>query len=108
MNIHTSPAAQRNGARQADPPKGGMQSAASHEMKFREDAAGYVAAMLAELRQISAKAGFDKLVSSLDAAYYVAYGALDDKARETASEPVAAAPKAPAENNSNSMEQKTA
>lgn len=108
MNIHTAPPSQRNGARQADPLKGGGQTAAPHEMKFREDAAGYVAAMLAELRQISAKAGFDKLVSSLDAAYYVAYGALDDKARETAAEPVGTGRKPSEEKNLNTPEPKTA
>ena len=36
----------------------------------------YVADMLTELRQIAAKAGFDKLVTSIDAAYYEAYAAL--------------------------------
>jgi len=95
MNIHISPASQRNGARQSEPPKAGAPSAAPHEIKYREDAAGYVAAMLAELRQISARAGFDKLVSSIDAAYYDAYGALDAKGREAAAEPRVTAPETP-------------
>lgn len=85
MNIYASPAVQRNGARQAD--ENGASPAAAHEIKYRQDAAGYVAAMLAELRQIAGKAGFDKLVKSLDAAYYDAYGALDAKAREAAPAP---------------------
>lgn len=66
--------------------------ATGHEIKYREDAATYVAAMLAELRQIAGKAGFDKLVRSLDTAYYDAYGALDAKGREAAPAPRAAAP----------------
>lgn len=73
----------------SDPPSysrtaraGAPGEAPPHEMKYREDAAGYVAAMLAELRQIAGKAGFDRLVKSLDAAYYEAYGALDARARD--------------------------
>lgn len=77
MNIHTSPASQRNGARHADGEAGTGQP---HDIKYRQDAASYVAAMLAELRQIAGKAGFDKVVKSLDAAYYEAYSALDGKA----------------------------
>lgn len=49
----------------------------SHEIKYRLDAARYVAAMLTELRQIAGKAGFDKLVTAVDAAYYEAYAAQD-------------------------------
>ena len=80
MNIYTSPSAARaNGREEAAP--------VAHEIKFRQDAASYVAAMLAELRQIAGKAGFDKLVKSLDTAYYDAYGALDAKAREAAPAP---------------------
>lgn len=78
MNIHSAAPRQDSGADGAPP---------AREMKYREDAAGYVAAMLAELRQIAGKAGFDKLVKSLDAAYYDAYGALDARARETAPPP---------------------
>ena len=63
------------------------ETAQPHEIKYRQDAANYVAAMVAELRQIAGKAGFDKLVKSLDAAYYDAYAALDAKARETAPAP---------------------
>jgi hypothetical protein len=37
--------------------------------------------MLTELRQIAEKAGFDKVVSSIDAAYYDAYAALGSNAR---------------------------
>ncbi len=47
--------------------------ASAHEIKYRQDAANYVAAMVAELRQLSGKAGFEKLVAALDAAYYEAY-----------------------------------
>lgn len=65
----------------------GTAQATGHEIKYREDAAAYVAAMLAELRQIAGKAGFDKLVRSLDTAYYDAYGALDAKGREAAPAP---------------------
>jgi hypothetical protein len=51
------------------------------ELHYQQDAANYVSAMVAELRQIAAKAGFGKLVTALDAAYYEAYGAIDPKAR---------------------------
>lgn len=47
----------------------------AREIKYRHDAANYIAAMLAELRQIAGKANFEKLVTSLDAAYYDAYSA---------------------------------
>ncbi len=52
------------------------------EIRYRHDAARYVAAMLTELRQIADKAGFDRLVTAVDAAYYEAYAALDS-GRET-------------------------
>jgi hypothetical protein len=91
MNIHASPAAQRTASRHSGPDSDG---APAHEIKYRQDAAGYVTAMLAELRQIAGKAGFDKLVKSLDAAYYEAYGALDAKAREAAAAPGKGAPAA--------------
>ena len=56
------------------------------EIKYRMEAASYVAAMIAELRQISGKAGFAKLVGVLDAAYYEAYTLTDAKAEpQTAS-----------------------
>jgi hypothetical protein len=58
-----------------------------HELKYRHDVAHYVADMLTELRQIAGKAGFDKLVGSLDAAYYDAYAALDANAIRTAAAP---------------------
>lgn len=57
--------------------------APANEIKYREDVANYVSAMVAELRQIAAKAGFDRLVTALDSAYYEAYGAVDSKARAT-------------------------
>jgi len=47
--------------------------ASERDIKYRQDAANYVAAMVAELRQLSGKAGFEKLVAALDAAYYEAY-----------------------------------
>lgn len=75
MNVYASAASQRNGALQAG--VGG--EGPSQEIKYRQDAASYVAAMLAELRHIAGKAGFDKVVKSLDAAYYEAYAALDPK-----------------------------
>lgn len=77
-------------ARRAEAASG--QGSGSQEIKYREDAAGYVAAMLAELRQIAGKAGFDRLVKSLDAAYYEAYGALDAKGRAAAPTPKDAMP----------------
>lgn len=55
--------------------------AASLEIKYRAEAASYVAAMIAELRQISGKAGFDKLVGVLDTAYYEAYTLMDPKVK---------------------------
>lgn len=87
MNIHASPL--RHEARRTGDPAPAPSSLA---LKYQEDAAGYVAAMIAELRQIAGKAGFDKLVKSLDAAYYDAYGALDAKARAAAQPPTEAGP----------------
>lgn len=78
MNIYSS-SPRPNGHDEAVP--------AANEFKFRQDVASYVVAMLAELRQIAGKAGFDKLVKSLDTAYYDAYGALDAKACEAAAAP---------------------
>ena len=102
MNVYASPASQRDAARVASPD--GSSAPAPHEIKYRQDAAGYVAAMLAELRQIAGKAGFDKLVKSLDTAYYDAYGALDARARETAPAPRMGTPAPVPEKTSNSME----
>ncbi len=81
MTMQADPAAERSAPRPAAPEG---TAAAAHEIKYRQDAAAYVAAMLAELRQIAGKAGLDKLVKSLDAAYYEAYGALDARARDAA------------------------
>ncbi|MFN4142542.1 hypothetical protein [Aestuariivirga sp.] len=49
-------------------------AAPAHETKYQQDMANYIAAMLAELRQMAGKAGFDRLVGTIDAAYYEAYG----------------------------------
>lgn len=70
------------------------------EIKYREDAANYVTAMLAELRQIAGKAGFDKLVKALDAAYYEACAAVAAEVRDGASLPR----NEPVENTLKSME----
>ena len=67
----------------------------AHEVKYREDIAGYVAAMLAELRQMAGKAGLDRLVATLDAAYYDAYAALDGKGRDAAPPSPGANPASP-------------
>lgn len=61
--------------------------ASPHEIKYRQDAANYVAAMLAELRQIAGKAGFEKLVGALDTAYYEAYGVMDARAKPAPAAP---------------------
>lgn len=58
--------------------------AADLEIKYRSEAANYVAAMIAELRQISGKAGFEKLVGVLETAYYEAYSLMDGKAPPSA------------------------
>ena len=83
MNIHASPAPQRDA-----PGHGGAAANAPlpHEIQYRQDAASYVAVMLAELRQIAGKAGFDKLVSALDAAYYEAYSLMGQRAAAPAAE----------------------
>lgn len=101
MNIYASPASQRNGARHAG---NGSSTPVPHEIKYRQDAANYVAAMLAELRQIAGKAGFDKLVKSLDTAYYEAYGVLDAPAKETAPAPRTDVQPGAEEKTSNTME----
>lgn len=54
---------------------------AHQEIKYQSEAANYIAAMIAELRQISGKAGFDKLVGVLDAAYYEAYSLMDSRTK---------------------------
>ena len=71
MNIYASAASQRNGALQAG--AGGV--GPSQDIKYRQDAVSYVAAMLAELRQIAGKAGFDKVVKSSTFKYAVRYAA---------------------------------
>ena len=102
MNIHAAPA-QAAAARRSEA-ENGSGPAASQEIKYREDAAGYVAAMLAELRQIAGKAGFDKLVKSIDTAYYDAYAALDPRGREGATAPQDLPLKQPLQKTANSME----
>jgi len=62
----------------------GADALPEREIKYRQDAANYVAAMLAELRNIAGKAGFDQLVSAIDTAYYEAYGALDSRPKQPA------------------------
>jgi hypothetical protein len=57
------------------------------EIKHREDAANYVTAMLAELRQIAGKAGLNKMVKALDAAYYEACAAIAAEVRNGTSHP---------------------
>ena len=57
--------------------------AAHLEIRYRAEAASYIAAMIAELRQMSGKAGFEKLVGVLDMAYYEAYTLMDAKAEAT-------------------------
>ena len=81
MTMLASPASDRAMARQAT--ENGKPPAGTQEIKYRQDAANYVAAMVAELRQIAGKAGFDKLVRALDSAYYEAYGALDGRLPES-------------------------
>ena len=58
-------------------PEGEPAQASPHEIKYRHDTSHYVAAMLTELRQIADKAGFERLVTALEAAYYEAYAAMD-------------------------------
>lgn len=64
-------------------PQENSRTAVSREIHYQADAASYVAAMIAELRQISGKAGFEKLVGALDTAYYEAYSLLDPKSPDT-------------------------
>jgi hypothetical protein len=59
----------------------GEAALSARELKYRHDAAHYVADMLTELRQIAGKAGFDKLVTSIDTAYYDAYAELRSNAK---------------------------
>lgn len=75
-------------SRTAQPPQPeGEPAPSAREIKYRHDAANYIAAMLAELRQIAGKASFDKLVTSLDAAYYEAYTVTGPRNPPKASEP---------------------
>lgn len=88
MTLVDTPAPEpRSGSRGTE---NGSAAGGPQDIKYRQDAASYVAAMLAELRQIAGKAGFDKLVKALDAAYYEAYGKLEGRHPDTA--PAEAAP----------------
>jgi hypothetical protein len=64
----------------------GESAPSARDLKYRHDAAHYVADMLTELRQIAEKAGFDKLMTSIDAAYYDAYAALGANPRPAPAE----------------------
>jgi proline dehydrogenase len=60
-------------------PKPTRRASACPDIAYQSDAAHYIAAMITGLRQISGKAGFDKLVAALDAAYYEAYALVEPK-----------------------------
>jgi hypothetical protein len=77
-------AQQERPAAQGPKPESEPQEASPHEIKYRRDTSHYVAAMLTELRQIASKAGFERLVTALDAAYYEAYAAMDSHPRPAA------------------------
>jgi hypothetical protein len=77
-------AQQERPAAQSPQPQAEIQEASPHEIKYRHDTSHYVAAMLTELRQIAGKAGFERLVTALDAAYYEAYAAMDNHSRQAA------------------------
>ena len=85
-------------------PETGAASATFAEIRYRHDAVTYVAAMLAELRQIAEKAGLDRLVKSIEAAYYEAHAARDAKAPEAAPAPRATLQRGAQEKTSNPME----
>ena len=59
---------------------------APNEMEYRQDALHYVSAMLTELRQIAGKAGLEKLVGAIDAAYYEAYGTMGSLTKAAAAQ----------------------
>ena len=86
MTMIASPPPDRRIAHANGSHENGAAQERPQEIKYRQDAANYIAAMLAELRQIAGKAGFDKLVKSLDGAYYDAYGVLDGRAPEALGE----------------------
>ena len=65
-------------------PEAEPEQASPHEMKYRRDTSHYLAAMLTELRQIAGKAGFERLVAAIDAAYYEAYAAMDTQSKRAA------------------------
>ncbi len=99
MSMMTSHASAQRIPR-SDGPEDAPAQEASGDIRYRQDAANYIAAMLAELRQIAGKAGFDRLVKSLDTAYYEAYGARDGRLPDAAPVPA----EAPHEKISKSME----
>lgn len=72
---------QRERSAERPGPDAGPAQDRPHQIKYRRDTSHYVAAMLTELRQIADKAGFERLVTALDAAYYEAYTAMDSHAR---------------------------
>lgn len=72
MSIATPQAQPKSHRREPEPA-----APSANDITYRHDAAHYVAAMLAELRQIAGKAGLDKLVTTFDAAHYDASAAMD-------------------------------
>lgn len=74
-------AQQERPAAGSHPPEAEPAEPSPHEIKYRRDTSHYVAAMLTELRQIADKAGFERLVTALDAAYYEAYAVMDSQPR---------------------------
>jgi hypothetical protein len=79
-------AQQERPAAQHPRPEQDTPEATPQAIKYRHDTSHYVAAMLTELRQIAGKAGFERLVTALDAAYYEAYAAMGNHARPAAVE----------------------
>ena len=65
-----------------DHPDGPSQNpSGSSKIDYQQDAAGYIAALIAELRNLSGMAELDKLTRALDAAYYEAYAVTEQKRR---------------------------
>lgn len=49
------------------------------DMRYQQDAASYIAALLAELRNLSGMAELGKLTHALDSAYYEAYAVAEQR-----------------------------
>ncbi len=73
MNIHLTDQG-INGLKAA-----GQETSDESKLHYQQDAASYIAALLAELRNLSGMAELGKLTHALDTAYYEAYAIAEQR-----------------------------